>query len=90
MKVIVTGATGSGKPLFNPKKSPKQTDKITTVGSAALQQCIEHPEVTSIIALTRRPLEVQDSKLEAVIVKDFLDYDDAVIQKMKGADGCIW
>lgn len=77
-------------PVLDPPNPITFTKHHHSVGSAVLQQCISHPEVTSIVALTRRPLEVQDPKLESVIVKDFLTYEDDVVEKMKGSVGCIW
>ncbi len=66
------------------------TGSTGTVGSAVLQQCIENPAVTSVVALTRRPLEVKDPKLNNIIHKDFLNYDEEVLKQLKGAQACIW
>lgn len=66
------------------------TGSTGTVGSAVLSRCIEHPSVTSIVALTRRPLEVKSPKLNNIVHKDFLKYENDVVEQMKGAEACIW
>lgn len=60
------------------------------IGSGVLQRCISHPSITSIVALTRRPIEVKDPKLNNIVHKDFLNYDQDVLDQLKGAEGCIW
>jgi nucleoside-diphosphate-sugar epimerase len=74
MKVILTGVTGF-------------------IGSEILTQCQQDPTITSIIALTRRPLSEtisKDPKVEAIVMEDFNTYSDEVVEKMEGADACIW
>lgn len=81
MKLILTGATGY-------------------VGAEVLRQSLQNPKVSSVVTLTRRPLSESDytkaidtsnSKLEAVIVKDFTaEYSPEVVQHLKDADGVIW
>jgi len=74
MKIILTGSTGF-------------------IGAEVLHQCLNHPHITSIVALTRRelPKEVASNpKLEVIILKDFTSYSDDVLQKLAGAEACIW
>ncbi|MCJ1399428.1 hypothetical protein MMC11_002630 [Xylographa trunciseda] len=74
MKVILTGSTGF-------------------IGTEVLHQCLNHPQISSIVALSRRalPQEVTSNpKLEVVILSDFTTYPDHVLQKVAGADACIW
>ncbi len=66
------------------------TGATGTVGSGVLEACLEHPSITSIVALTRRPLEVKDPKINNVIHKDFMNYNKPVLEQMKGAEACIW
>lgn len=66
------------------------TGATGTIGSAVLQQAIENPAVTSIIALTRRPVDTSSTKVKNIIHTDFLQYDDAVVSELKGAQACIW
>jgi hypothetical protein len=63
------------------------------IGSEILSQCRRDPTVTSIMALSRRPLPgslTKDPKIEVIIMKDFTVYSEEVIKKMEGADACIW
>ncbi|WPH00271.1 Hypothetical protein R9X50_00309500 [Acrodontium crateriforme] len=60
------------------------------IGGSVLKRCIEHPSVTSIIALSRRDLETSHSKLETIILKDFASYEPAVLARLKDAEACIW
>jgi len=60
------------------------------IGQEVLQQCIDNPAITSIIVLSRRSLSITNPKLMVVILKDFLNYPDNVIQELEGSDACIW
>jgi uncharacterized protein YbjT (DUF2867 family) len=74
MKLILTGSTGF-------------------IGHEVLSQALAHPSITSIIALTRHPLPpplTSNPKLQNVIVEDFLSYSPSVLEKIAGADACIW
>jgi len=74
MKVILTGSTGF-------------------IGSEVLRQCREDKRITGIVALTRRPLDEEvekDEKVEVVEMKDFNVYSEETLEKMEGADACIW
>ena len=66
------------------------TGSTGRVGGGVLQECLANPQITSVVALTRRPLDIKDPKLNNVIQKDFLHYDDDVIEQLKGAEACIW
>ncbi|KAK3368662.1 hypothetical protein B0H63DRAFT_488899 [Podospora didyma] len=61
------------------------------IGKEILRQCIQHPDITSIVALTRRQLPAPvDPKVSVVIPDDWLNYSPAVLQAIEGADACIW
>ena len=63
------------------------------IGSEVLNQCLQNPSVTSIIALSRRELPASitsNSKLKVVIIKDFLHYSEELQQDAKDAEACIW
>jgi uncharacterized protein YbjT (DUF2867 family) len=61
------------------------------IGSEVLSQCLAHPGISNIIALSRRPLpQYSDPKLKVVILQDFTKYPDSVLEEVRGADGCIW
>ncbi|KAH7107263.1 hypothetical protein BKA62DRAFT_649428 [Auriculariales sp. MPI-PUGE-AT-0066] len=63
------------------------------VGAAVLQECINNPAVTTIVALTRRPLDsiVNSSKLTNIILtrEQFLE-PVSVQTQLHGADACVW
>lgn len=60
------------------------------IGGNVLKRLIALPSITSIIALSRRKLDVSDPKLQIVILKDFLRYDQDTLSQLKGAEACIW
>ncbi len=44
------------------------------VGSGVLAECLKHPQVNKVTAITRHKLDVQHEKLTEVILDDFEDY----------------
>ena len=66
------------------------TGSTGLIGSGVLRRCIEHPSITSIVALTRRPIDIKDSKLNNVIKTDYLSYTEEELDQLKGAEACIW
>lgn len=61
------------------------------IGAEVLQQCLAKASVTSIVVLSRRPLDsVSDPKLKVVILKDFTVYDEDVLRELEGSEACIW
>jgi uncharacterized protein YbjT (DUF2867 family) len=63
------------------------------IGSEVFFQCLRNPSITSIIALSRRPLPdyiANDPKLKVAIMEDFNSYPDALLHELSGADACIW
>ncbi|KAF7189538.1 Leucinostatins biosynthesis cluster protein T [Pseudocercospora fuligena] len=60
------------------------------IGSAVLQRLISLPEITSILVLSRRPLEVKNPKIQTVIVEDFHNYKQHELDQLSGAEACIW
>lgn len=66
------------------------TGSTGTVGSGVLQEAVANKEVTSIVALTRRPLDIKDPKLNNIIQTDYTKYDKSVVDQLRGAEACIW
>lgn len=62
------------------------------IGQEVLEQCIEHPKITSIIVLSRRQLlkPVECPKVKVITLDDFLKYSEPTISEIQGADACIW
>jgi uncharacterized protein YbjT (DUF2867 family) len=75
MHVILTGATG-------------------LVGSGVLDAMIKTADISKISILSRRPVpmadEAKDPRVNVIIHKDFEKYDSALLEQLKGAQGCVW
>jgi dTDP-4-dehydrorhamnose reductase len=74
--------------------------KIIIVGGTGLvateliKQSLPMPEITSIVALSRRPVYLEDAvnkpKFKSVVLRDYEEYPDSVKAELSGADACIW
>ncbi|KJZ71385.1 hypothetical protein HIM_09226 [Hirsutella minnesotensis 3608] len=75
MHLILTGATG-------------------LVGSSVLDAMIANKEVNKISILTRRPVKMADDRndprVQVILHQDFTTYDAALLDKLRGADACVW
>ena len=85
MHLILTGGTG-------------------LVGSAVLRAMLSAPEVTRISVLSRRSVAMVDAfndnnkndnndtrkNVEVLIHEDFGTYQPALLDKLRGATGCVW
>ncbi|KUI55976.1 Protein FMP52, mitochondrial [Cytospora mali] len=62
------------------------------IGREVLEQCIEHPSITSIIVLSRRELPgpATSPKVKVVVIDDFLKYSPSTLSEIQDADACIW
>ena len=61
------------------------------VGTEVMTQCLSQPAITSIVALSRRPIDsVTHPKLKVVILEDFTVYGEDVLKELEGAEACIW
>lgn len=60
------------------------------IGKEILHQCVKHNSITSIVILTRSPLEINDPKVKVLIHKDFSSYPDNILKELNGAESCIW
>lgn len=58
----------------------------------ALQQSLENDKITSFVALVRRRLPKDHSKLTQILIKDeeWLSYPHAVTKELQGTEGCVW
>jgi dTDP-4-dehydrorhamnose reductase len=59
------------------------------VGSELLRQAMIDNDINSIIALSRKPLDIQHPKMKTVIHKDFLDYR-SLSNLFTDCDVCAW
>lgn len=63
------------------------------IGAEVLDQAINHPSITSIICVTRRPLSEStrsNSKIQEIIHEDLSSWPDNLVAKLEGAEACIW
>ena len=62
------------------------------VGTACLHQMLINNAVTKVSVLSRRPVPMADghSKMNVIIHKDYNNYPPEVMEKLKGATGCVW
>lgn len=66
------------------------TGATGTIGSHALNAALSSPKVTSIIALSRRALAIQDPKLNVIIHNDISSYLDSILDQLADADACLF
>jgi nucleoside-diphosphate-sugar epimerase len=64
------------------------------VGSELVRQSLRMSQITSVVALSRKPIKFEDgtdvSKLKNVVLKDYGEYPDDVKKEFAGAGACIW
>ncbi len=62
------------------------------VGSACLQHMLTTQAVTTVSILSRRPVPQAEGheKVHVIIHKDFNNYPPEVLEKLRGAEGCVW
>jgi uncharacterized protein YbjT (DUF2867 family) len=61
------------------------------IGKGVLEQCLSHPSITKVVALSRRPLvDESNPKLQVILMEHFDAYTDDTIAELVGADACIW
>lgn len=69
------------------------TGATGAIGSGALEQCLAHPKITSVVAFSRRelPSEVSSNpKLQVVIINDFANWPKDVLESHADAAAMVW
>ncbi|MGY1808380.1 NAD(P)H-binding protein [Blastococcus sp. SYSU D00669] len=59
------------------------------IGDGIVKECLEAADVTEVLAVGRRPLELRHPKLRTVVHGDFLDFAP-IADELAGADACVW
>ena len=59
------------------------------VGEGILLECLNHPEITEVLSVSRKPTGVLHSKLKEYIVTDFLSLKEND-ETLKGYDACLF
>lgn len=57
------------------------------IGKGVLLECLDHPDVTEVLSIGRRTLEVDHPKLKELIHKDFSEFE-SVADELRGYDAC--
>jgi putative NADH-flavin reductase len=63
------------------------------VGSELIRQSLQMNAITQVIALARKPVQVDNldsAKLKQVTISDYGEYSEQVRSELAGADACIW
>ncbi|KAJ7682450.1 putative nucleoside-diphosphate-sugar epimerase [Mycena polygramma] len=66
------------------------------VAQEVIRQSLGMSQITSVVALARKPVVAPDSagenatKLKSVVIEDYEHYSDEVKREFTGADACIW
>ena len=59
------------------------------VGKGVLMECLDHPEVTSVLVINRKSLGMNHPKLKEVIHSDFTDLTP-IKEELKGYNACFF
>lgn len=60
------------------------------VGEGVLLECLDNPEVTKVLSVSRRPIGRTHPKLEELLLKDFQQVDGDARAKLSGYDACFY
>ena len=60
-----------------------------TAGSGVLRACLQHPAVTELRIVARRPLDAADARVRIFVYDDYLHYED-IEAAFRGVDACFW
>ena len=64
------------------------TGSTGMIGKGLLLECIKSPKIKSIILINRSPIDIQNPKINEIILKDFLEIDSVKNQLVK-IDACF-
>ena len=71
------------------KIKPIITGTTGMVGKGVLLECLDSPDVESVLVVNRQSLGFQHPKIKEVVHKDFFDLS-AIVEEMKGYDTCFF
>jgi len=65
------------------------------VATELIRQSLAMPEITSVVAVARRAVELEENavnkaKFKSVLIKDYEEYPDKLKGEFAGANACIW
>lgn len=59
------------------------------VGRGVLLECLDHPDVETVLVLNRHSINIQHPKLREILVKDFFDLS-AMEEELSGYNSCFF
>jgi hypothetical protein len=59
------------------------------VGEGVLMECLEHPQISAILSVSRKPIGMSHPKLKEYVVKDFMSLEKED-ENLKGYDACFY
>jgi len=60
------------------------------VGSNILAHLLDDPRISGVTCISRRPIGISAPKITAILQKDFLSYDSALLNQLADHHACIW
>ena len=74
---------------MNPKIKAIITGSTGMVGEGVLLECLQHPEVESLLVINRKPCGITHHKLQEIIHIDFFDLSP-IDSKLSGYNACFF
>ena len=65
------------------------TGSTGMVGKSVLLECIDRPEIESILVINRRPLDIKHDKMTEILLNDFFNLS-AIEDNLRGYDACYF
>lgn len=59
------------------------------VGEGVLHECLQHPQVSDVLVINRKPLGLTHPKLKEIIHEDFFDLS-SIASELMGYDACLF
>lgn len=59
------------------------------IGQGVLRECVDDARVAEVLAIVRRPIDVDDAKVRELVHDDFFDYS-AIEDRLRGYDACFF
>ena len=59
------------------------------VGEGVLHECLNHPEVESVLVINRRTINMNHPKLKEIVINNFYDFS-VIVEQLKGYNACFF
>ena len=66
------------------------TGATGAIGGAIFRHLLQTPDVTSVVALTRRPLSSSDPRVSNIVIDDFNNWNQSILASIADADAMVW